>query len=37
VLGKAMIIYWSWDIDKPLLSIDRFSSVRWDRLADIIR
>lgn len=37
VLGKAMIIYWSWDIDKPLLSIDRFASIRWDRLADIIR
>lgn len=36
VLGKAMIIYWSWDIDKPLLSVDRFSSIRWARLADII-
>jgi len=36
VLGKAMIIYWSWDIDKPLLSVDRFSSIRWGRLADII-
>ena len=37
VLGKAMIIYWSWDIDKPLLSMDRVASIRWDRLADIIR
>lgn len=36
VLGKALIIYWSWDIDKPLLSADRFTSIRWDRLADII-
>jgi signal peptidase I len=36
VLGKAMIIYWSWDIDKPLLSVDRFSSIRWGRLADVI-
>lgn len=36
ILGKAMIIYWSWDIDKPLLSIERFTSIRWDRLADII-
>jgi len=36
VLGKAMIIYWSWDIDKPLVSVDRFTSIRWDRLADII-
>jgi signal peptidase I len=37
ILGKAMIIYWSWDIDEPLLSMDRFSSIRWDRLGDIIR
>ena len=37
ILGKAMIIYWSWDIDEPLLSVDRFSSIRWDRLGDIIR
>ncbi len=36
VLGKALIIYWSWDIQKPLFSIDRFSSIRWGRLADII-
>lgn len=36
ILGKAFIIYWSWDIDKPLLSIDRLTSVRWSRLADII-
>lgn len=37
VLGKAIIIYWSWDINKPLLSWDRFSSIRWNRLGDIIR
>lgn len=36
VLGKAMIIYWSWDIDEPLLSAERFTSIRWNRLADII-
>jgi len=36
VLGKAMIIYWSWDIDKTLFSMERFSSIRWSRLADII-
>ena len=36
VLGKAMIIYWSWDIDKPLLSVDRFSTIRWGRQADVI-
>ncbi|WP_456387364.1 signal peptidase I [Desulfolithobacter sp.] len=36
VLGKAFIIYWSWDVRKPLLSTDRFTSIRWDRLGDIV-
>lgn len=36
VLGKAIIIYWSWDIQKPLLSVDRLASIRWGRLASII-
>lgn len=36
ILGKAFIIYWSWDLQKPLFSFDRLSSVRWGRLADII-
>lgn len=36
ILGKAFIIYWSWDIKEPLLSFDRLTSVRWGRLADII-
>jgi len=36
VLGKAMIIYWSWDIQKPLLSAERLTSIRWGRLANII-
>ena len=36
ILGKAFILYWSWDIDKPLLSLDRLASIRWKRLANII-
>lgn len=36
VLGKAFIIYWSWDVQKPLLSVDRFTSIRWNRLGDIV-
>ena len=36
ILGKAFIIYWSWNIETPLLSLDRLTSVRWGRLADII-
>jgi signal peptidase I len=36
ILGKAFVLYWSWDIEKPLLSFDRFASIRWGRLANII-
>lgn len=36
ILGKAMIIYWSWDVTKPLLSLDRITSIRWGRMGDII-
>ncbi|MBW1636388.1 MAG: signal peptidase I [Deltaproteobacteria bacterium] len=36
ILGKAFILYWSWDIKKPLLSLDRFSSIRWTRIAHLI-
>jgi len=37
VLGKAFILYWSWDLNEPLLSIDRFTSIRWTRIGDIVR
>lgn len=36
VLGKAFILYWSWDLEKPLFSIARFTSVRWSRIGDLI-
>ena len=36
ILGKAFMLYWSWDIDKSLFSFDRIASVRWGRLANII-
>ena len=36
ILGKAFILYWSWDIKKPLLSVDRFTSIRWTRIANLI-
>jgi len=36
VLGKAFILYWSWDLNKPLMSVDRFSSVRWSRIGDTV-
>ncbi|RJX20014.1 MAG: signal peptidase I [Desulfobulbus sp.] len=36
ILGKAFIIYWSWDVQRPLLSLDRFQSIRFGRFGDII-
>lgn len=36
ILGKAFILYWSWDIDKPLFSLDRVTSIRFGRLANLI-
>ncbi len=36
ILGKAMIIYWSWDLNKPLFSLDRFSSIQFSRIGNII-
>jgi signal peptidase I len=36
ILGKAFILYWSWDIDADLLSAARFASIRWGRLANLI-
>ncbi len=37
VLGKAFILYWSWDLKEPLLSVDRLTSIRWGRIGDIVR
>jgi signal peptidase I len=36
VLGKASIIYWSWNIDVPLFSAQRFTTIRWGRFGTII-
>lgn len=36
VRGKAFIIYWSWDLQKPLLSLDRLTSIRWGRIGDLV-
>ncbi len=34
VIGKALIIYFSWDSDLPLLQLDR--KIRWDRIGNLI-
>jgi signal peptidase I len=38
IIGEAMIIYWSWNPDIPFGDFGRkFGSIRWDRIANIIR
>ena len=36
VLGKAFILYWSWDLERSLVSLDRWRSIRWNRIFDRI-
>lgn len=36
VRGKAWAIYWSWDVQQPLFSLERLRSIRWGRLGDIV-
>ena len=36
VRGKAWMVYWSWDVQQPLFSLDRLRSVRWNRLGDMV-
>ena len=32
VLGKPVMVWFSWDADTPLFSKERFKSIRWDRM-----
>ena len=36
VRGKAWAIYWSWDVQQDLFSLNRLRSIRWGRLGDIV-
>lgn len=36
VRGKAFIIYWSWNIDYPWYDPDRYLSVRWNRIGQLL-
>ena len=37
IRGRAFILYWSWDIETPMLSADRLLSIRWSRIGDVIQ
>ncbi|MDR3090239.1 MAG: signal peptidase I [Desulfobulbaceae bacterium] len=36
VLGKAFILYWSWDLQQTFTSSERWQSIRWRRIGDLI-
>ncbi len=36
IRGKAWIIYWSWDVQAPLFSLERLRSIRWSRIGDTV-
>ena len=36
IRGKAWIIYWSWDVQEPLFSLNRLRSIRWSRIGDLV-
>ncbi len=38
IMGKAMIVYWSWDESSGNGSlIDRLGAIRWDRIGTVVR
>lgn len=38
IIGKAMMIYWSWDETVPQMSLsERLNSIRWPRIGTIVR
>lgn len=38
IVGKAMVIYWSWDTSIPIGRIwEKFSAIRWSRVGTLIR
>ena len=32
IKGKAISVYWSWELREPLCSLNRFTSIRWNRI-----
>jgi len=37
ILGKAMIVYWSWDIDIPVIDLfQKIASIKWQRIGVLI-
>ncbi|ACF11945.1 signal peptidase I [Chlorobaculum parvum NCIB 8327] len=38
LVGQAMMVYWSWDPDLPLLfdPVEKITSIRWDRIGLVV-
>jgi len=38
MVGQAMMVYWSWDPDLPLLfdPVEKIASIRWDRMGLVV-
>ena len=38
IIGKAMLVYWSWDVSSPDSGLDnKLTSIRWNRMGMIVR
>lgn len=37
IIGQALLIYWSWNQNLPLVSTEKFRNIRWERIGTIIR
>lgn len=37
IIGSPLVVYWSWDTDLPISNfLDKLSTVRWDRIGNLI-
>ena len=38
LIGEALMVYWSWDLDIAMTSVrDKVSSIRWNRIGSFVR
>ncbi len=38
IIGKAMLVYWSWDVSSSDGGLDhKLTSIRWNRIGVIVR
>lgn len=38
LIGKAMIVYWSWDVHVPLYDLpEKLASIKWQRIGLLVK